>query len=661
MIIKKLRLRDFRVFSGVHEIDLEPKKKYGRHAPIVLFGGLNGAGKTSILTAIRLSLYGRHIENSGTSRRNYEKVLRDYIHKSPSRLIQPNSSMVELIFQYASKGVIQEFTVRRSWVAENDRLEESLRILVDGKELTNLNDKEAQSFVLELIPIGIADLFFFDGEKIQAIAEDSEGNALLESTNRLLGIDLVKRLIADLEVLRKKKEKSTSDEAKREEILLSEQKLEELELQSQNLLHEFETHQAEYLEKSANQRRLEIELQTEGGEWNKSRDQHISDKASYQERKSGIEEAMRAHIAGDLPFCLMPNFISKLQRSLTEEGSSRRRATFVSEAGNFIAELRASLSDNAAKQTVDEFWKSYKQSDLKSASLTHDVTDKQSIQIQEKLGSITQVTEQFADICYEHSIVETKLDDLGVSLSRAPSSERLKHQFKELTDAANEIASLKSHLRQTLETRKQVIFSALTEARKLRDLHSKLSESASKDRAYNLAQEVTKVLGIFKEDLAKQKIESLEYFFNESFASLSRKVSRHLRAKIDPLTFIVSLHDSQENLISREELSAGEKQIYAISMLSALGKTTRRNLPIVIDTPLGRLDSHHRQKLAVEYLPYASQQVIVLSTDTEVDEGFYKQLEPSISHSYELCYQEQEASTVIKPGYFWRTDKGEVA
>ena len=59
MIIKKLVLHNFRVFRGTHEIDLAPRKDNKNPKPIVLFGGLNGAGKTSILTAVRFALYGR--------------------------------------------------------------------------------------------------------------------------------------------------------------------------------------------------------------------------------------------------------------------------------------------------------------------------------------------------------------------------------------------------------------------------------------------------------------------------------------------------------------------------------------------------------------------------------------------------------------------------
>ena len=56
MILTELELQNFGVYRGSHVIDLEPAD---RDSPIVLFGGLNGAGKTTVLEAVLLALYGK--------------------------------------------------------------------------------------------------------------------------------------------------------------------------------------------------------------------------------------------------------------------------------------------------------------------------------------------------------------------------------------------------------------------------------------------------------------------------------------------------------------------------------------------------------------------------------------------------------------------------
>ena len=74
---------------------------------------------------------------------------------------------------------------------------------------------------------------------------------------------------------------------------------------------------------------------------------------------------------------------------------------------------------------------------------------------------------------------------------------------------------------------------------------------------------------------------------------------------------------------------------------------------MVIDTPLGRLDSVHRQHIIERYFPHASHQVILLSTDKEIDEANYAKLKPSIGRAYTLRFDDKTASTTVEPGYFW--------
>jgi DNA sulfur modification protein DndD len=135
---------------------------------------------------------------------------------------------------------------------------------------------------------------------------------------------------------------------------------------------------------------------------------------------------------------------------------------------------------------------------------------------------------------------------------------------------------------------------------------------------------------------------------------MARKDDMDLSIKIEPSNFNVELVSDNGQLIDKKRLSAGEKQIYALAILEALGKASGRKLPFIIDTPLGRLDSKHRQKIVKEFFPKVNDQVIILSTDTEVDEAFFRDLEPHISKSYELKYDSSSGSSSVLSGYFWR-------
>ena len=107
MIISALCVENFRVFKGKHQINLEPKK----NQPIVLFGGLNGAGKTSILTAVKLALFGKASLKGNITSKVYSDYLEDQINRGDGKL---NSASVALEFEYAKLGKPYKYYVKRS-------------------------------------------------------------------------------------------------------------------------------------------------------------------------------------------------------------------------------------------------------------------------------------------------------------------------------------------------------------------------------------------------------------------------------------------------------------------------------------------------------------------------------------------------------------------
>jgi len=170
----------------------------------------------------------------------------------------------------------------------------------------------------------------------------------------------------------------------------------------------------------------------------------------------------------------------------------------------------------------------------------------------------------------------------------------------------------------------------------------------------HIVPKVRGALEEFKSLLILRKVRELEGAVTTCFNRLCRKKDNMRQISIDPNTFSVTVIDRDGHPIPKAQLSAGEKQVYAISMLWALARTSRRPLPVIIDTPLARLDRDHRHLLAENYFPLASHQVLMLSTDTEVDESYFETISRSISHSYLLEFSPEEHFTSVKSGYFWR-------
>lgn len=158
----------------------------------------------------------------------------------------------------------------------------------------------------------------------------------------------------------------------------------------------------------------------------------------------------------------------------------------------------------------------------------------------------------------------------------------------------------------------------------------------------------------FLQRVTARKIDRLSALITESFRFLLRKQEFVERIYIDPATFAITLCDDSGASIAKERLSEGEKQIFAISVLWGLARASARPLPAVIDTPMARLDAKHRNHLVERYFPHANHQVVIFSTDTEVDRQYYPLLQPFIARAYHLNYDEKRKVTIGEEGYFWK-------
>jgi DNA sulfur modification protein DndD len=173
-------------------------------------------------------------------------------------------------------------------------------------------------------------------------------------------------------------------------------------------------------------------------------------------------------------------------------------------------------------------------------------------------------------------------------------------------------------------------------------------------RMIQLAGRTRDTMQVFLERVTARKIDRLSQYITEAFRFLLRKQTLIERIVIDPATFAITLYGAEAHALPKQRLSEGEKQIFAISVLWGLAKASARPLPAVIDTPMARLDSAHRQHLVERYFPNASHQVVIFSTDTEVDRQYYQLLQPAIARAYHLNYDEARKVTVGEEGYFWK-------
>ena len=159
-------------------------------------------------------------------------------------------------------------------------------------------------------------------------------------------------------------------------------------------------------------------------------------------------------------------------------------------------------------------------------------------------------------------------------------------------------------------------------------------------------------LAEFKERLLRENLGRLEVTILKSFQELIRKRQLVSGIQIDPNTYQISVLHVGGQVVPAHNLSAGERQLLSVATLWALGKASERHLPVVIDTPLSRLDSKHRGTLVGGYFPKASHQVILLSTDEEFVGDYYQRLKPFIGREYLIDHDEDGKSSRFVESYF---------
>lgn len=657
MILKTIELENFGLYADRQRLDLEPRG--GR--PVVLLGGRNGAGKTTLLEAVRLALYGRRALGFRVAQSEYEDHLRSRMHVARNGDVASQTA-VSLAFDYAEGGSLQHYRVERQWKVRGTKVIETLLLEKDGLPVDTVPREEWHSFLQELIPPGVSQLFFFDGEKIAEIASDVPDEGLAEAVRGLLGIELVGRLRTDLGLYlsRHGRQKDGGAADTLEEIVTELAALERDHNDKNEALAELRSRRVSKARLAADTRRRFV---AEGGEAASRRAKIEADIKSRREQLARREGELRDLGGGLLPFATAPRLTQRFAKALSAIESSESGAEAAALRARLLA-WRATAQPPRSASWSSKHWSDldrFLEADASAPPTSHqDALHSVSRSDRRKFAALIadarqQVAPRVALLVTEIETHSTALKELDLELTRA-SGRAAGVLLDELLQAEKDLGAVEAELRageeelRIIEARRSSL-----EREQRRILDAQTAIAAGEERA-ELATRVGRALRQYEERLLERKLDQLRHEFVRRFNFLVRKGEFVADVEIDRTNFDATLIDRSGRAIKKSSLSAGEKQVYAISMLWALARTSGRPLPMIIDTPLARLDSEHRLALVERYFPQASHQVIVLSTDTEIDEVLLEQLGPSISHRYLLDYSSEDGATFVHRGYFGEED-----
>lgn len=657
MIFDSLVLENFGAYGGgCQEAVLTPE--LGK--PIILFGGMNGSGKTTILDAIQLALYGSRARVSNRNHLSYK----DYLSACINRECDPaEGAGITLRFHQRIQGEIHHFELVRRWRLEDKGIRETLRIFFDG-DFDSIYTEHWDEIIESYLPNKIAHLFFFDGEQVKDLAEGRSSREILGSAIfSLMGLDLVDRLNSDLILLEKRKRLSLVDsdiatkiKQAEEALHQADQEEEAILIQEGRLVNDLGRILKELKEK-------EEEFALEGGDlYLRINEVQELLKDSRVEKKN-IELQLRELLAGPLPLQLVDQLLYDAELRCKKDFDVRQaRAIYCSLEQRVNDIIKLLNQENIPQETIIKV-QCKLEDDLKlQRSLGQEpvIFDTDAI----SSGYFTNIRQVIIPESREKARVlvgcldslDEKITRLEQDLDRVPIAARIdsiKTEVDKLSHAhemkLKDIESLRENLL-VVKRRKEDLNKTLSQL--LEDeLDSRLLNEDSQ-RMIRHSQKVRRTLGQLKLNIISKKVHRIESLMFESFQSLLRKKTLITGLKINPETFEFSLIDHVGGILHVDRLSSGERQLLATSMLWGLARASGRPIPTIIDTPLGRLDSSHRKNLIEGYFPNASHQVILLSTDEEINGESFNALNPHITRSYLLSHGSNDNKTTIKPGYF---------
>ena len=648
----QLELENFGAYGEkqIFQLDGQNSKKN-----IILIGGKNGCGKTTFLDSLYIVLYGKQIQQVRESSSSYDQFLKDYIHNNISE-----GATISLTLDLPREGGHKRYKVIRHWTNINDRLKETFDVESDEED-QKVVEENWPIIINEILPIRLSKLFFFDGEKIESLADLSASKDVLnDAINTLLGLDITDRLINDLGHLKREKQKATLNSESLQRFEMKEKNLQGLiiKLKDQKQKKQDLENEGHVLKDEINN--LSQQLEIKGEDLFLKKNEIQNEIYKLDKRKQDLELNLRRLSGRFLPFFVLKQKIN----DLTERAQREKKISKIKEFSSIIEDHDRAILGHLEKDhpevtsSLQKFMQGLqnKNKDLVTqATLFNDQEIQALIEFQS--GQQTKPDKDQALQNYtEIKDINRKLASLNKVLDTSPSQEaiqeiydqiRVKEKDLQYNDHRLEIADTEMRsLKFEMEGLERELTSYYEE--KL----SNESHQDSSERIVRHAEKVQNTMRAFKERVIAHHSVRLEQNITDSFNDLIRKKNFISTVQINPADLTISILKKNEERFDPDKFSAGERQLFAVAVIWGLVRTASQDIPAIIDTPMGRLDSEHRLKLVKNYFPNASKQTILLSTDEEIVKDLYTQLEPNIAQSYLLEFDDNIGATKIKEGYF---------
>lgn len=668
MYISKIELTKFKSYQHA-ELSF-PEPDAGKN--IVLIGGMNGYGKTTILEALYLCLYGKdalpHLARAGLKTddyRGYPTFLEKALNSEAKRDGADMMSIRITINRTKTKGI--DITRRWYFKTNGNWYDEETIVREVTRGVPGLPKKDGEKgFVLSelleanYVPAHIAPFFFFDGEEVKKLADQSRIEQVKQGLEGLLGVVMLKNLadrLKDFEVNKRSKMTNVNEEnidklaqilANEESNLATAQKLLEKNSESMSSLK---------AERESLMERL-VASGGGGGEIATVKDL-VEEREQQRSALKAIEGQLSRIVADKLPFYLMPNqLILEFKRQVNSEialtkwqtecrALQPKREKFFSElleANNFV--FNPSLSGeqvSTLEKRVESAWLSLFLppppgcADKFMHDYLHDELKQRAIRF---LDSLSVGRNEVNDLIIQKNDLELRVDEINRRISRIDGIDRdgtlseLKVNLSAVIKSVDTLESENGNLQREVVSLEAVIHQARAqfESEKARRALSSPDRSLidKSDRTRRVIEDVIP-------ELFPLKVHQLSTSMTRVYKQLAHK-SQVAKIEID--------NDGTSRILSANgkeltfDRSAGENQIFATALIAGLAEVSGISAPLLVDTPLGRLDSKHRENIFEFWTSDQNRQVILLSQDEEISPTHFKSIKKNVCKIYLLEHSE---------------------
>lgn len=648
MILDEITLTNFGIYKGEHKVSLTPKSK----KPIILFGAYNGSGKTTFLEALQLVLYGKSAKTAGRGRLAYDEYLESLINRDTPK---KQGAGLSLKFRTRHEGKEEFLEITRTWFESGNNIKENFQV-IRNNTLDSISSERWGEFVEEIMPSQISELFFFDGEKIEGLADPARSSSLLRTgIYSLLGINSIDNLMKSLTQIEKKKTLELAKSSEKADIEKEEAIAKQLTIKYESNNQDIANLNNQIDQAIRNKELIEGQMKISGADLLKNRHVLENQLADLNEKKRFLNAELINISSGLAPLIVVQDILENLRSDVkNSSGHNLKTLSLVNSEFKLLlsritnsklsTESLVSL-ESTIRNRLDEINK-----EVNGSPFDVDLSEIPNI---EELDDLKKIIK---DKIKDSEDFDDEIELISKSLLAVPNEEKVKDIVFELNNVQNTLIKLEVK-RDLLLENEQAITEELTKvgksiSSKLAAIAEQETESEINSRVISHIKKSKNTLEKFKASLISKHIHTLSDEITDCFRLLHRKQKFDLKFSINSDNFTLSINKPNNLPVSANTLSAGERQLLAVAILWALAKSSGKTLPTVIDTPLGRLDGPHRQKLIKNYFPKASSQVLIFSTDEEVTKEHYESLKPHIAAEYKINYLEETESSSFEEGYF---------